>query len=72
MTKLGRLSDAEKELDVLHDAPQKQMAAVMSKLDEIIKILKDLTAKLDADSGVNDTNYASTLTDALKEIELKL
>lgn len=71
MTKLGRLSEAELGQKVTHDAPAKQMAAVMSKLDEIAQVLRDLTAKLDADGGVDDEDYGSLVT-ALKDIELKL
>lgn len=72
MTKLGRLSDSEKMLPIVHDDPSQQMKAVMSKLDELIGAVKALTAKLDADGGVTDTDYAALITNAIKEIELKL
>lgn len=71
MTKLGRLSEAELGQKVVHDAPAKQMAAVMSKLDEISQVLRDLTAKLDSDSGVDAEDYGA-LVASLKDIELKL
>jgi hypothetical protein len=71
---LGRLQEAEKSQPVLHDAPEKQMAAVMSKLDEMIEAMKLLAAKLDADAGDTggDNDYAALITDALGKIELKL
>jgi len=71
---LGRLQEAEKLQAVLHDAPEKQMAAVMSKLDEMIDAIKALTAKLDADSADTggDADYAAEVSDALNKIELKL
>lgn len=68
---LGRLQEAEKSQQVLHDAPEKQVAAIMSKLDELIDAMKALGAKLDAD-GVGGADYAALVTDALKKIELKL
>lgn len=71
MTKLGRLTDAEKAQSVQHDAPEQQMKAVMSKLDELIGAIKTLTAKLDLDGGVTDTDYAALVSDTLKEIVLK-
>jgi len=46
------------------------LQAVLVKQDEIIATLKALTAKLDVDSGVADTNYAALLTNALKVVKL--
>jgi hypothetical protein len=45
--------------------------AILEKQDQMIDMLKALTAKLDADGGVTDTNYASTLTDSLSKVALK-
>ena len=67
---LGRLSDEEVGKEILHDAPEKQMQAVMSKLDELIDAIAALTAKLDADAGVTDTDYAAEVSVA--KIKLKL
>ena len=44
---------------------------MLVKQDAIIDTLKALAAKLDADAGVTDTDYASTLTDLLSKLELK-
>ena len=71
MSKLGRLSEGELGKAVMHDAPEKQVAAMMSKLDEVAQLLRDLTAKLDADAGITDTDYSDLVAD-LKDIELKL
>lgn len=68
---LGRLSPGEVGHPVLHDAPEKQMQAVMSKLDELVDVIKALTAKLDADGGV-DTDYAAEVTASLSKIQLFL
>lgn len=71
---LGRLEASELNKPILADAPEKQMAAVMSKLDELIDAMKALAAKLDADSGDTggDSDYAALVTDAINKIELKL
>ena len=45
--------------------------AMLLKLDEINESLKAMAAKLDADAGVTDTDYASSITDALDKIKLK-
>ena len=69
---LGRLSETEKGIPVLMDCPSKVLAALLTKQDEMISLLKELAIKLDSDSGVADTDYAETLSDALEAIELKL
>lgn len=72
MTTLGRLPDAQIGSKILADAPEKQISAMLSKQDEIIGLMKALCAKLDADAGVIDTDYAATISDGLNEIQLKL
>lgn len=52
-------------------AEKSSLQAVLVKQDEIIDLLKSLMAKLDADGGVTDTDYASVLTDALEKVALK-
>lgn len=69
---LGRLSSGEAGLAVLHDMPEKQAAAIMSKLDELIAAMKALTAKLDLDAGITGTDYAALTTDSLSAILLQL
>ena len=69
---IGRLLPAEVGRVLQHNAPEKQVAAMLSKMDEMINVMKSLTAKLDADAGVTDVNYASLLTNSLKKIELTL
>lgn len=66
---LGRLTADELGKKVLHDAPEKQVAALMSKVDELVDALKALTAKMDAD-GFGDTDYAATISDSIAKIEL--
>jgi hypothetical protein len=68
-TSLGRLLASEKGGKILHDLPEKQAKAMMSQLDDIVAqvqalvvAVKAIAAKLDADGGVTDTNYASTIT----------
>ena len=67
---LGRLSSTELGKPVLHDQPSKTSSAVMSKLDELIDAIKALTAKLDADAGVTDTNYAALISNAISKVDL--
>ena len=52
-------------------APGSAEQASLIKQDALIDALKALTAKMDADIGVTDTDYAATLTDALEKVELK-
>lgn len=60
--KIGRLASGEVGKEVLHDAPEKQMAAVMSKLDELIAAVKAL--------DLANTSVPEVV--ALKEIVLHL
>lgn len=71
-TSTGRLSSSEQKQAVTYDSPEKTMSAVLSKLDEVVDALKALTAKLDADSGVNGTDYAALITAAINKIDLRL
>jgi len=70
--KVGRLPTEERGVPVLRDDPTKVSEAILTKLDEISSLMKNLAEKLDADTGVTDGDYAAVLTDALDEIELKL
>ena len=67
---MGRLAADELKKKVLHDAPEKTVAALMSKVDELTVVIKALCAKLDADAGVTDTDYAAVISDAILKIEL--
>jgi hypothetical protein len=71
-TELGRLPAAQAGQKILHDAPEKQISAMLSKQDEIIAALKALTAKLDLDATVTDADYAATISDGLNKIQLHL
>jgi len=68
---LGRLVNPEQI--VIHDAPEQTVSAILTKQDEIIDLLKALTAKIDADSGDTggDADY-SDLTAALNKVSLSL
>jgi hypothetical protein len=46
------------------------MQAMLRNQDAVIDAIKAIAAKLDADAGVTDTNYASTITDLLSKIAL--
>jgi hypothetical protein len=68
---IGRLSASEVDKPVLHDAPEKQMAAVMSKLDQVVD---KLSAILDAVETATDGNSLFTALDtaSIKAKLLKL
>ena len=66
---LGRLSADELNKKVIHDAPEKQVAALMSKVDELTDVIKALCAKLDADA-VGSATYAADISDSIAKIEL--
>jgi hypothetical protein len=70
-SELGRLPASQVGKSVLHDAPEKQMEAVMSQLDQVVTAMKALTAKLDAEGSI-DTDYASLISDSLAKIDLHL
>lgn len=70
MTKIGRLTDEQVGKPVINDAPEQQMRAVMSQLDQLVGVVKALAAKLDLDGGVTDADYAASVS-TLIEIELK-
>lgn len=71
-TELGRATAAEIAKGIVADLPEKQAAAMLTKIDDLTTAIKALAAKLDLDSGVNNTNYASLLTDSLSKLSLKL
>jgi hypothetical protein len=71
MTELGRLPSEQVGSKILHDAPEKQISAMLSKQDEIIDLIKALCEKLDADA-VGGADYAATISDGLKKIQLYL
>ena len=66
---MGRLTADELQKKVLHDAPEKTVAALMSKVDELTDVIKALCAKLDADA-VGGADYAAVISDAILKIEL--
>ncbi len=51
-------------------APKSAEQAMLKKMDEMIDAIKALTAKLDADATVTDTDYAATISDALDKVKL--
>lgn len=68
MAAKGRNGAVDKFIDTV--ARRSALQAVLIKQDEIIDDLKALAAKLDADAGVTDTDYASSITDALEKVDL--
>lgn len=51
-------------------SPKSAEQAMLMKMDELVDAVKALTAKLDADAGVADTNYAALISAALEKIKL--
>lgn len=43
--------------------PQSDVYELVVQVNNIVETLRALTAKLDADSGTGDSDYAATLTD---------
>lgn len=68
---LGRLSSAEMSQLNLDESSQ-SFKALLTQQDAIIVALKAIAAKLDADGGVTDTNYASTITASLAALSFKI
>lgn len=62
--------DASEELT--HDAPNATVEGMLTKQDELIDAIKALCVKLDADVGVTDADYASSISDALAKLKLRL
>ena len=67
----GRQDDRVDEPNV-HDAPNRTVEVMLSNQDRLIDALKGMAAKLDADGGVTDTDYAADLTDAIGKLDLIL
>jgi hypothetical protein len=67
---IGRLNEAEAAQKVKYDAPEKTVSALLSKVDELTDKIAALCAKLDADGGVTDTDYAAEISDDIAKIEL--
>lgn len=65
----GRGREGRDFINTIADKSAEQ--AMLRKMDEMIDLMKALTAKLDADGALNDADYASVLTDALAKIDLK-
>jgi len=69
MAEKGRPNRTQEFTDTVPEKSAEQ--AVLVKQDEIIDLLKSLSAKLDADAGVTDADYAAVITDALEKVKLK-
>lgn len=67
---LGRLPASEAGKPVLHDAPEKQIEAMLSQQDAIIAAIKALCVKLDADTSLDEDDYAATISDPLAPLAL--
>ncbi len=66
---VGRLLPAEIGIKLPLDAPEKTVAALLSKVDELTDALTALCVKLDADSGVNNTNYAAVISTPILKLQ---
>lgn len=69
---VGRLASDEVGTELVLDDPSRACSAILSKIDDLIVALKAIGDKLDADGGVTDTDYGSTITDALAKLKFKL
>lgn len=67
---LGRLPQALVGKSIPYDAPERTVQALLTANDKLIDAIKAIAAKLDADAGVTDTNYAATITNSLQKIDL--
>ena len=73
MIEVGRRDVAEVDSgNLTHDAPSNTVEAMLTKQDAIVDAIKAMAAKLDADAGVTDTDYASSITDSLAKLKLIL
>jgi len=52
-------------------APGGSVQAILVNQDALIDAMKAMAAKLDADTGVADTDFESSITDSLDKAELK-
>jgi len=69
--KVGRQDDRLDKPN-FHDAPNRTVEVMLSNQDKLIDAIKGMAAKLDADGGVGDADYATLLTDALGKLDLVL
>ena len=69
-TSRGRLNASEVGKPVTYDDPTKVISALLSNQDALIDAIVALTAKLDADAGVTDTNYGALISASLAKIDL--
>jgi hypothetical protein len=70
--KIGRIPVENLYDKHVHDGPNRTVEAMLTQQDQMIGMLQDLAAKLDADTGVTDTDYAATLTDSMQKLDLIL
>ena len=68
-TRNGRKNPSGRFINTIKMSSAEQ--GMLKNQDAIIDALKALTAKLDADAGITDTNYASTVTDVLAKLKLQ-
>lgn len=64
---IGR-KEKDRYVNTIADRSAEQ--GILVKQDEIIDALKAIAAKLDADVGVTDTDYASAITDLIEKVQL--
>lgn len=67
-TKAGRLGSTGTFQNTV--APKSAEQAMLIQLDSLVTAIQALTAKLDADAGVTDTNYTALIGATLSLIKL--
>lgn len=66
-------TNGRKDFDVYENTVPEKSAeqGVLVNQDAIITAIKAICAKLDADAGVTDEDYASTISDALSKVQIR-
>lgn len=65
----GQIGRDDQKENIIHDAPNKTVETMLHNQDLIIQALKDIADKLDADTGVTDTDY-NAIAGALKQLKM--
>ena len=68
----GDIGRDDQQENIVHDAPNKTVETMLRNQDLVIDAIKAIAAQLDADTGVNDTDYASGITDSLVKLQMIL
>ena len=70
--KIGRIPLENLYDKHVHDAPNRTVEAMLTQLDQLVGQVQALTAKLDLDTGVTDTDYEDTISVLVRKLDLIL